>query len=127
MTDVALQPLRIPPGWRINWNTLFEIDPTPESCAAGYFGGSSLFMASDEQRRLFIDLEWRPEDDPAGSYFFKVMYVPWERTESGRRRHVKLDRRQARVVFFCETRSRIELVRELEAALVGRPDWIEHN
>ena len=122
------QPLRIPPGWRIDWNALCEVDPTEENVRRGFFGGSSLFSATHEHRRLWLDVEWRPEDDPAGEYNLKVEYAPWLRTGRGRRRKdVPLDFSEARVVHeFC-TRDRAELVRELEAALVTRDEWIEHS
>ena len=123
-----LQPLRIPPGWRIEWNTWFEIDPTTGNVRAGYFGGSSLFMATHEARRLYLDLEWRPEDDPAGEFVLTVHYTPWLRTESGRRRkNAPVDRSTARLVFEFRTRDRSMAVREVEAALVGRAEWQEPN
>jgi hypothetical protein len=122
------QPLRVPPGWRIDWNTLFEVDPTEENVRRGLFGGSSLFLATHEHRRLSLDVEWRPEDDPAGEYRLKVEYVPWLRTARGRRRKdVPLDFSESRVVHEFRTRDRSELVRELEAALVTREEWIERS
>lgn len=127
MSKVPYQPLRIPPGWRIDWNTLFEVDPTEDTARAGFFGGSSLFAASNEHLRLSVDLEWRPEDDPAGEYLLSVMYVPWERTENGRRRKGELNYRNARLVHSFRTRVRAELVTELETVFLGRPEWIEHN
>jgi hypothetical protein len=124
--EVPYQPLRVPAGWRIDWNTLSDLDPTEENVRAGFFGGSSLFSATDEQRRLWVDVEWRPEDDPAGEFKLRVEYAPWERTEKGRRRKsVPLDFRGARVVHEFRTRSRAESVRELEAVLRGRPEWVE--
>lgn len=123
-----LQPLRIPPDWRVNWNTLFELDPTSENVRLGFFGGSSLFAASSEHWRLSVDVEWRPEDDPNGRYCMAVYYVPWQRTENGRRRKgVPLDFRGAKVVYAFETQSRNELIAQLEDVLCGRPEWIEHN
>lgn len=123
-----LQPLRVPAGWRVTWNTLFELDPTADNVRRGYFGGSSLFSAVHDHLRLSLDVEWRPEDDPSGEYRLKVEYAPWERTDRGRRRKdLPLDFRGARVVHQFRTRECAELVRELEAALVTRPDWVEHS
>lgn len=28
MDEIPFQLLRIPPGWRIDWNTLFEVEPS---------------------------------------------------------------------------------------------------
>jgi hypothetical protein len=81
-----------------------------------------------EGLRLSLDLEWRPEDDPAGEYRLTVEYAPWLRTARGlRRKDVPLDFSGARVVHEFRTRDRAELVRELEAALVTRSEWVEHS
>ena len=126
MSRPPLQPLRISPGWRVVWNTWFELEPTAENIRAGYFGGSSLLMATHEDHRLYLGLEWRPEDDPAGEFVLTVHYTPWLRTESGRRRKgVPLDRSAARLVFEFRTRDRLAVLREVEAALIGRPEWQE--
>ncbi|MBA4189498.1 MAG: hypothetical protein C0467_16035 [Planctomycetaceae bacterium] len=123
-----LQPLRVPAGWRVTWNTLFELDPTPENVGRGYFGESSLFSAVHEHLRLWLDVEWRPEDDPSGEYRLMVEYAPWERAERGRRRKgVPLEFKDSRVVHQFLTRERAELVRELEAAFVTRREWVEHS
>ena len=126
VTRPPLQPLRVPPGWLVAWNTWFELDPTAENVQADYFGGSSLLMATHEANRLYLDLEWRPEDDPAGEFVLSVHYTPWLRTEGGRRRKgVPADPSTARLVFEFRTRDRAVAVREVEAALVGRAEWQE--
>lgn len=125
---VPLQPLRVPAGWLVSWNTLSEVGPTQENVRRGYFSGSSLFSAVHRHRRLGIDVEWRPEDDPAGEYWLTVEYTPWERTEAGRRLDgAPLDFRPAMIVHEFRTRDRAALVRELEAALVSRREWTEHS
>ena len=117
-----LQPLRVPAGWLINWNTLEEEDPAGEGDPS--YGGSSVFMATNEGRRFLIDVEWRPEFDPEGSFRMRVEYAPWERTERGRRRaDVPLDFGNAEVVHELETRSLAELVRELDAWLWRCSTW----
>ena len=55
MAEVPYQPLRVPPGWRIDWNTLFELGPTEENVRGGFFGGSVLFEANQWQRRADPD------------------------------------------------------------------------
>jgi hypothetical protein len=128
LVEVPFQPLRIPPGWRVNWNTFFELDPTEDNVRAGFFGGSSLFAASNDHLRLAVDLEWRPEDDPAGQYLLWVLNVPWTRTENGRRRKgTPINWRDARTVYEFRAKTRAEIVTELEAALRSRPEWIEHS
>jgi hypothetical protein len=120
--------LRVPTGWRIDWNTLFELDPTEENVRRGYFGGSSLFSATHENRRFWIDVGWRPEGDPAGCYRMRIEYAPWERTERGhRRKNVELHFRNAEVVHEFQTLSRGELVRELENWLLRCAEWVREG
>ena len=116
-----LQPLRIPPGWRVNFNTLFEIDATPEAVADGYFGGSVLFSATIVHLRIEIEVEWRPEDDPAGGYHMTVLEAPRKQSAKGRRRGRELDYAGANEIHSFTTRSRRDLVAELERWLERSP------
>ena len=125
---IPLQPLRVCAGWQVGWNAFFELDPTEANIRAGYFGGSSIFSATNHDRRLHVDVEWRPEDDASGEFCLTVDYVPWQRTATGRRRKgVPLDFRDSTIVHDFRTRSRTELVRELEEVFRIRDEWIEHN
>lgn len=124
MTESKLQPLRVPAGWLINWNVLDEAEPGEEHA----YGNSSVFMATHEARRFRIDVEWRPEFDPEGSFRLVVEYAPWERTERGRRRtDVPLHFRDAEVVHRFETRSHAELVRELDRWLWRCSIWMKEG
>lgn len=122
---VKLEPLRVPAGWLIQWNTLYELDSLDDP--HGGLGGSSLFSAVNEQRRFWIDVEWRPEFDPAGAYHVRIEYAPWERTERGRRIPSPLHFRDAEVVHRFETRSREELVRELDTWLTRCSTWMKEG
>jgi hypothetical protein len=79
-----LQPLRIPAGWRIDWNKLCPVELTPAN--KNYFMGSTHFSAVHESNRFWIDVEWRPELDLEGEWHLRVEYQPWPRTPAGRRR-----------------------------------------
>jgi len=114
---LGLQPLRIPAGWRIDWNTL---DAT-RRVEDGAFGGSSVFSATNDGRRFQIDVAFRPEHDPAGKFHLTVLYQPWPRTGRGRRRTevpLRFDA-DAEDVHGSETASFAELVDQLE-------NWIAH-
>lgn len=107
-----LQPLRVPSGWRIGWN---ELRTTMDGDLTG-IGGSSVFNATNEGRRFNIDIEFRPEFDPDGSFHLTVIYQPWPRNERGRRRQdvpFRFDG-DAETVHGFETRSYQDLVAELE-------------
>ena len=87
-----------------------------------------MLMATHEARRLYLDLEWRPEDEPAGEFVLTVHYTPWLRTERGRRRkNVPVDPNTGRLVYEFRSRDRLTIVREVEAAFVGRAEWQEPN
>lgn len=108
---LGLQPLRIPAGWKIDWNALYETSRVED----GDFGGSSVFLAVNEGRRCCIDVEFRPEFDPAGHFTLTVQYQPWPRTEKGRRRPdvpLRFDD-AAEVVHSFTTRSYAEMVDRL--------------
>jgi len=72
-----LQPLRIPAGWTIGWNTFQAIEIPPDG-----FAGSSLLYLLRHDRRLVIDVEWRPEFDPNGHYHAYVQRNPLPTDES---------------------------------------------
>lgn len=63
---LKLQPLRIPPRWRVTYNIFFEVDPSPETME--WFNESMMLGILSDDGRYFIDLSFRPEDDPAGSF-----------------------------------------------------------
>jgi len=118
----GLPPLRIPSGWSISWNEL-DINSTPE---AGDLGGSSLFLAVNEGRRFIIDVMFRPEFDPSGSFVLEVRYRPWPRTDKGRRRKdvpfhtAPID---DDVVHTSETRSMAELLERLQHWIARCTVW----
>jgi hypothetical protein len=119
-----MQPLRIPAGWQIGWNTL-GVDLDPDK---GDLGGSSIFYATNEGRRFIIDVMFRPEFDPAGRFIIEVTYQPYVRTEKGRRRDVpfRLDE-SAEIVHTFETRSYAELVERLEHWIARCTVWVREG
>lgn len=122
------QPLRLPPGWLVDWNTFSEHDPTIENVKADWFGGSSLFTAINTHLRLIINVTWSPEDDPDGKYLLLVKSIPWKRTDTGQRiKEATLDFTQVVTGFEYQTTDRLELVHQLEQAFIGNPQWVEAN
>ncbi len=69
--DVKLQPLRVPAGWLITYNTLYQVEPIPGN--EDYFDGSSLLMLRNDRLRKLIDVSWRPERDLKGQYQVEVL------------------------------------------------------
>lgn len=121
---MGLQPLRMPTGWRIDWNTLFEEDPTEPANAAGYYHHvTDLFFATHASRRRAIDIEWRTEEEQptVGRYLLRVhRMVEADESKLPRRSEAnELEVSWDDPVREFETQSRLELVAELEAWLAG--------
>jgi hypothetical protein len=112
--QLSLQPLRIPPGWQVEWNTFWELDPSPETIA--HFTGSSLLLLTNPRARYAIDLEWRPEEDVNGIYRLRLLTAAWILTPTGRRdKRAPLRFDWDRPLCSVETRSRGEVVERIEA------------
>ena len=116
-----LQPLRIPAGWTVRWNTL----RAGLDASLGNIGGSSIFTATNAGRRFQIDVEFRPEFDPNGSFNLFVQYQPWPRSEGGRR--IKTEALtfnvDAEIVHEFQSRSYSALVDELEHWIARCTVW----
>jgi hypothetical protein len=118
---IALQPLRVPVGWRIEWNTLYEEDPSEPANAQGYYcGGVNLFLANHPARERAIDVDWRADDQPTvGRYRLRVLrLVAVDPAVSRRqRRGGEFEADWQAPLHTFETVFRPELVAELEAWL----------
>ncbi len=99
-----LQPLRIPAGWTLGWNTFQAIEIPPDG-----FAGSSLLYLLRHDRRLVVDVEWRPEFDPNGHYHYYVQRNPLRTDEPSDLNDDVLD--------SSESRSRDDVVRWLDTWL----------
>jgi hypothetical protein len=107
-TGFPLQPLRVPAGWRMEYNNgLYEVDPDPELIPEDdrwwVFKQDMLYMVNDRFNRL-LDLGWYPEGDLVSGRYGLVVH---EGDFRGRCLH--------KVV----TRDRNELVAEIERLLMA--------
>ena len=66
--DFKLQPLRIPSGWTVEINILYEVDPE-EQYMFPYFSGSTMFYAEKKKHKVAVDVTWRPEEEVDGEYW----------------------------------------------------------
>lgn len=99
----------------IGINGLYEGMGAPDLPVA-----SVLFAAWNEGRRFRLDVEWRPELDPAERFVLTVFYQPWPRNERGRRRKdipFAFDMNEE-VVGTLKTGSYSEVLLQLE-------DWLD--
>lgn len=75
-----LVPLRIPSSWEVTFNNFVEIDDPASLDAAERDAYLSQDLLSLRSPRYVLDLGWRPDGDPAGSYRLAVMTPEWEDT-----------------------------------------------
>lgn len=66
MKTFELQPLRIPAGWFVSYNTFSEYDPGTDS--EEYCFELCEDMMQLKNKNLLIDLGWYPEGDIKGNY-----------------------------------------------------------
>ncbi|GGI11621.1 hypothetical protein [Gottfriedia solisilvae] len=79
---LKLQPLRIPSGWEVTYNTFLEIDPSNIKQDEEWFMifTESLFQAIYKSRNILIDLGWYPEGDPNGNFGIELIKnYEWEK------------------------------------------------
>lgn len=98
-----LQPIRIPPNWRVTYNIWFEVDPAPETME--WFNESMMLGIQSDDRRYFIDLAFAPEDDPSGR-FLVTFYAQDDRQAS--------NSDDARVIGGGEFRERLDALQSIE-------------
>lgn len=61
-----LQPLRVPGGWTISVNTLFEVDPGPRTMQ--WFSSALLLWGHSRDSGYCFNSHFEPEDDPEGEF-----------------------------------------------------------
>ncbi len=116
---MELQPLRIPAGWHVAWNQLYEVDPGEGY--ENYFEGSSLLMIDNSRLLRFIDICWRPEYDLNGEFKLVVInYLENYNSESG---GYDKDGDWDKPYLEYSTNNRIELVQKLESLLQTLPPF----
>ena len=120
-----LYALRIPGGWRVDWNTLSK---TPDG-DTGSADASAVFLATNEGRRFQIDVERRRDTRGVARFQMTVSYQPWARSPSGRR--VTNSRLQfdahAEVVHSAQISSAGDLVQELETWIARCTMWVREG
>src|SRR5262249_50200206 len=103
--NVGLQPLRIPTGWVVSYNRLFELDPDPAALdrdeAVAFFGEDLLQIVRPGCNRLG-DVGWYPPGGLVGGGYRLVVYEGDFR---------------GRLLHEFATRSRDALIAELERVL----------
>lgn len=72
-----LQPLRVPGGWSITVNTLFEVEPGPDSMQ--WFSSALLLWGHCRGTGYCFNSHFEPEDDPDGQFVLEMAKVAYDR------------------------------------------------
>lgn len=72
-----LQPLRVPGGWHITVNTLFEVDPGPDTME--WFSSALLLWGHCRDSGYCFNSHFEPEDDPQGEFVLELGKVAYDR------------------------------------------------
>ncbi|MFC4777155.1 hypothetical protein ACFO9Q_10215 [Paenibacillus sp. GCM10023252] len=73
---LTLVPLRISIGWKVCWNTFFEINPDEfinKDFEYKWEFNEDIFQFVHESQRKILDLGWYPETDPKGQFHLKLI------------------------------------------------------
>jgi hypothetical protein len=67
--EPPLQPLRIPKGWAVEWNTFFDVEPRFKSWdETSWNFKTDMLLLSNEHRGVSINLEWSPAFRAGGAF-----------------------------------------------------------
>lgn len=72
-----LQPLRVPGGWTISVNTLFEVEPGPDTMQ--WFSSALLLWGHCRDSGYCFNSHFEPEDDPEGEFVLELCKVSYDR------------------------------------------------
>lgn len=72
-----LQPLRVPGGWTISVNTLFEVEPGPHTMQ--WFSSALLLWGHSRDSGYCFNSHFEPEDDPEGEFVLEFCRVEYDR------------------------------------------------
>jgi len=75
--EYKLQPIRVPSGWTITINNLYEVELTPETC--GWFSNSVLIGGVRQSTGHCFDTRVEPEGDPDGEFVIDMLTIEYDR------------------------------------------------
>lgn len=123
--EIDYQPLRVPGGWKIIWNTLYAKDLTdPSLDKLAYLNSSSIINASHAVKRLILDVSWFPKDCVPGNFLLKMFYSNPVSQNGLIDLTMPLDWDHEVISF--ETSDRLLLVNKIEALFHHNEQWVTH-
>ncbi|EZH73415.1 hypothetical protein ATO12_15865 [Aquimarina atlantica] len=112
---MKLQALRIPSGWKINWNLFYEQDINEDNCLYE-FSSSTLLSISNPQINRNIELIWHPKGDLNGKYILEVFNLI-EKYDPKKKIIEKVPESSVSEVTF-ESKNRQEIVNKIETLVM---------
>ncbi|HHS7810780.1 hypothetical protein J1G18_27640 [Pseudomonas sp. MIS38] len=108
-----LQPIRVPSGWTITINNLFEVELTPET--SDWFTCSVLLGGVRPSSGHCFDSRVEPEGDPNGEFVIDFLKIDYDQ----KGKPVKNSE-----VFLGEfrTKSKIEFIKKIESFMIESGD-----
>lgn len=119
MDEIDLQPLRITGSWNVEWNLFYEVDPSKETMH--YLDASSLLHLSNYSLMRAINLDFRPENDINGYFYLRVINLT--KVENDSTKKVSFDADWENLYFELKTKSRLEIVKEIERLVRETPPF----
>jgi hypothetical protein len=74
--EYELQPIRVPSGWTITINNLFEVELTPET--SSWFSSSVLIGGVRRSTGHCFDFRVEPEGDPNGEFVIDFLIINYD-------------------------------------------------
>ena len=75
--EIKLQPLRIPAGWKVNYNKFFDIEPSDlQENDINWIDFTEDILQMEYKYKdiyIIIDLGWYPDIDPNGNFRLVVV------------------------------------------------------
>ena len=108
-----LQPIRVPSGWTVTINNLFEVELTPET--SDWFTCSVLLGGVRRSSGHCFDSRVEPEGDPNGEFVIDFLKIDYDQ----KGKPVKNSE-----VFLGEfrTKSKIEFIKKIESFMIESGD-----
>jgi hypothetical protein len=121
MALIEFQPLRIPSGWTIEWNTFMESDPHPDNMSD--FSGSSLLHAYNDHAKRAINLTLTPEEDFEGEFYLRVINLYEDYNHQTNK--VDLTGIWEAPHYEFRSKSRLEVVIEIERLMLQLKPYVD--
>ncbi|MFC5048382.1 hypothetical protein ACFSTE_13595 [Aquimarina hainanensis] len=112
---MKLQALRIPSGWKINWNLFYEQDINEDNYM-DEFSSSTLLSISNTQLNRCLELIWYPKGDLKGNYILEVFNL-CEKYNPKKKIVEKVPETLAPQLTF-ESKNREEIVNKIETLVM---------